>query len=102
MTRKFAPFFLMSTRVSSEVMFSGFRLARIIGNPKPDEILRRFAIDRLRRGCVELTTASRFYAVSRELRKLRRAETTRRCRLAISQPPDILHPTTGWLSIRSC
>lgn len=44
-------------------------------------------------------TAPRFYAVSRELRKLRRVETTRRCRLAISQPPDILYPATGWLSI---
>lgn len=51
--------------------------ARIAGNPKPDGIPRHFAIDRLRRGCVEppLATAPLFYAFSRELRKLRRAET---------------------------
>jgi len=71
------------------------------GNPKPDGIPRHFAIDRLRRGCVEppLATAPRFYARSRELRKLRRAETTRRCRRlgAISQPPDILHLRLDWL-----
>lgn len=70
------------------IMFSemrGFRVgekkkkkkARIAGNPKPDGIPRHFAIDRLRRGCVEppLATAPLFYALSRELRKLRRAET---------------------------
>ncbi|KYM92407.1 Ubiquitin carboxyl-terminal hydrolase 3 [Atta colombica] len=46
-----------------------FLLTQITRNLKPDEILRHFAIDRLRRGCVELmfVTAPRFYAVSREL-----------------------------------